>query len=113
MFQLLHYFLKPFGSLHFLNQLPLGHDLCLENILSLMFLLLRRFVLEQMQNELDDVSVADNNIIVVTNMGIIVIGFRCFLANVVPFISLILSIWKLYMTPGKYAINVNWVQILM
>ena len=69
--------------------------------------------LSKCKNELDDVSVADNNIIVVTNMGIIVIGFRCFLANVVPFISLILSIWKLYMTPGKYAINVNWVQILM
>jgi hypothetical protein len=42
-------------------------------------------------NELFDVSVVDNNIIVVTIIGITAIDFRCFLAIVVPFILLVLS----------------------
>ena len=59
-------------------------------------------------NELFDVSVVDNNIIVVTIIiGITAIDLRCFLATVVPFILLILPMWKLYMISGKYAISVN------
>jgi hypothetical protein len=58
-------------------------------------------------NELFDVRVVDNNIIIVTIVGITAINFRCLFAIIGPFISLILSIWKLYMIPVKYAISVN------
>ena len=75
MFQLLHYFLKTFGSLLFLNQSLLVHDLCLEKILSLMFLL--QFALEQMYvlKEMK-VSVADNIIAAPSRAIIVVVFFR-------------------------------------
>lgn len=44
-------------------------------------------------NELFDVSVVDNNIIVVIIIGITAIDLRCFLAIVGPFILLILPTW--------------------